>query len=298
MLLSAIDPALLFYKPEDWQSRKSHCFDRFVALVLHFRVTREYGQEIAVSRDLEGLIYKFFPWNADFRNIGELRDLRTFILNDMQRVEHIDTREARDVGIRPAGILCKYVEAQEIIDAWGKLLCGCVYRTDAGTRLQIGTWETPTVQRCNSVNLMVCSSEVEKDAQYNIPLVWDDDSWAVQLVREDWWPDLQRCVELEFKTNAGIKQYNKAREQPFPFKCSKTFMDSLNRFCNTRDLQRSLVEAVTKRVYGILNAGLGDEQIGNIRRFRVTDFWRVHYRIEDGHIVLLEFGPHDMGGLD
>ena len=59
----------------------------------------------------------------------------------------------------------------------------------------------------------------------------------------------------------------------------------------------SMIESLTKRVYGVFE-GLGDEQIErNKRRFRVTYFWRIHYRIEDDHMVLLAFGPHDMDGI-
>jgi hypothetical protein len=32
-----------------------------------------------------------------------------------------------------------------------------------------------------------------------------------------------------------------------------------------------------------------------MRRFRVTDFWRVHYYEEEGHLILEEFCRHDTG---
>jgi hypothetical protein len=297
MLLSALDPTLLFYKLEDWQARKTHCFDRFRALVLHFRVTREYGQQIAMTGNLEGLIYQFFPWNADFKNISELRDLRNFVLNDIQRVRRIDAKVAGDIDLRPTGIVCKYVEDPGVIAAWEELLHGCIDEISAGFDPQIATWDTLAVRQCDSMSLTIRDSEEEIDVQYDLPLVWDRDSWATQLVKQDWWPDLQRCVELEFRTNPGIRYHSMVREQAIAFKCSKRFLDSLKRSCNSIHLQHSLIEALTKKVYGIRNAGLGDEQIGNIGRFRVTDFWRVHYRVEGGQIVLLEFGPHDMDGI-
>jgi len=296
MLLSALDPALLFYKPEDWQARKTHCFDRFRALVLHFRATREYGQEIAMSGNLEGLIYQLFPWNADFKGISELRDLRNFVLNDMQRVKRIDINIAGDVDLSPAGIVCKYIEDPGVIAAWEELLNGCIDEISAGFDPQIATWDTPAVWQCDSMSFTIRDSE-EKDVQYDLPLVWDGDSWAIQLAKQDWWPDLQRCVELEFKTNFGIRNHPDARKQPIPFKCSERFQGSLQRFCQDDGLRRSLIESLTKRVYGV-SEGLGDEQIEHSkRRFRVTYFWRIHYRIEDDHIVLLEFGPHDMDGI-
>ena len=297
MLLSALDPALLFYKPEDWQARKAHCFDRFRALALHFRVTREYGQEIAMSGNLEALVYQFFPWNADFRNISELRDLRVLVLSDIQRVKRIEIKMAGDVELRPAGIACKYIEDPGVIAAWEELLCGCIDEISAGFGPQIATWDTPAVRQCDSMSLTICSSGKETDVQYDLPLVWNDDSWAAQLVKQDWWPDLQRCVELEFRTNPGIGSHPGARKQPIPFECSERFHRSLQRFCQDDGLRRSLIESLTKRVYGVFE-GLGDEQIErNKRRFRVTYFWRIHYRIEDDHIVLLAFGPHDMDGI-
>ena len=297
MLLSALDPALLFYKVEDWQDRKPHCFDRFRALALHFRVTREYGQKIAMSDTFDGLIWQFFPWNANFKNISELRDLRQVMFSLLQRVERINTKMVGALSLEPVGIVCKYVEVPEVIGAWEELLCGCVDETGARFDPQIATWETPAVRQCQSISLTIFDPEAETDTQYNLPLVWDDDSWATQLVKQYWWPDLQRCVELEFRTNPGIRSHSMAREQQIPFECSRKFRESLDQFCNDKQLQSSLVRALTKKVHGIHNAGLGDEQIGEIRRFRVTDFWRVHYRMEGNQLVLLEFGPHDIGGI-
>jgi hypothetical protein len=163
---------------------------------------------------------------------------------------------------------------------------------------QIATWETPAVHQYDSVSITISDPKSATDIQFDLPLVWDDDSWAVQLVKHDWWPDLQRCVELEFKSNPAIRSHSMVRKEPMSFKSSKRFRDSLDRFCSDKHLQRSLVEALTKKVYGIHDVGLGDERLGDIRRFRVTDFWRVHYRMEDDRLVLLEFGPHDIGRID
>jgi len=147
--------------------------------------------------------------------------------------------------------------------------------------------------------LTIHGSETEADSRvYHLPLVWDDDSWAIQLVTLEWWPDLSRCVELHFRTNPGMRHYPVAREQPIPFECTDAFWKSVDRFCRDKQKRRSLIEALTKRVYGILDASLGDEPFGEVRRFRVTDFWRVHYREEHDRLVLEEFGPHSMGGVD
>ena len=109
---------------------------------------------------------------------------------------------------------------------------------------------------------------------------------------------MQRCIELHFRTNPGMRDYAEARERPMPFECTDAFWRSVERFCQGEQLRRSLITALTKRAYGILDVSLGDESLGEIRRLRVTDFWRVHYREEGDRLVLEEFGPHSIGGVD
>ena len=71
-------------------------------------------------------------------------------------------------------------------------------------------------------------------------------------------------------------------------------MKSLDELCNS-STRKAFIKALSKKVYGIHDAGLKDESFKRVRRFRVTSFWRVHYRIVGGSIVLEEFGPHNMG---
>jgi hypothetical protein len=301
MLLSALDPALLIHNYEDWQAKAWHCFRRCEALTLHRRVVREYDQKIAMSYEFAGLIYQSFPWNGDFRGISELRDLRQFILQELEKAIYIDTQAAREASLQPRGIVCQYVEDPEVVDAWKELLCGCVDATVLNEfDPQIATWETASLhEHSRTMILTIHDSDAETAPRvYSLPLVWDDDSWALQLVTQKWWPDLQRCVELHFRTNPGMRYYPKVREQPILFECTDAFRKSVERFCKDEQLRRSLIEALAKRVYGILDASLGDESLGEVRRFRVTDFWRVHYHEEDDRLVLEEFGPHSIGGVD
>ena len=82
MLISVFDPALLFYRLSDWQHEEEHCFHRFEALAVHSQIMQEYGQRMAMSDDLESLIYSSFPWDAASQGIGKLRDLRNFMLQE------------------------------------------------------------------------------------------------------------------------------------------------------------------------------------------------------------------------
>jgi hypothetical protein len=302
MLLSLLDPALLIYKYEDWQVREVHCFDRFEALTLHRRIIREFDQKIAMSIDLAGLIYQFFPWSKNFSGIDELRDFRQFILEELQRADYIDSKIALEIDLQPNGIVSVHVEASEVLEAWKELLCGCVDESIL-TEFdpQIATWETEILRESSEpMMLTIHDSETKAETHiYKLPLVWDDNSWAMQLATQEWWPDLHRCVELHFRTNRAMRDYAEVREEPIPFETTNRFRSSVERYCNTdHHLRGALIAALTKKVYGILDAGLGDESFKGIRRFRVTDFWRVHYREDGNRIVLEQFGRHSIGGAN
>lgn len=295
MLISVLDAALIFYKLADWRHEEDHCFHRFEALALHSQTVQEYGQRIAMSDDLESLMYSSFPWDAASQGIGRLRDLMNFMLQDMQRAKYIvDTRVFAAIELEPAGVLCEHVEKPEIINAWEELLCSCMDAADPYESL-IATWDTPAVCECRSVNLTMHDLDIGSDGQYDIPLVWDDDSWAVQLAKQDWWPDLQRCVELKFKTR--YITHSMARKQPVPFECSSRFLRSLDQIRDDKQLQDDIVEALTKTVYGIHDTGLGYEIIRGTVRFRVTESRRVHGRMANGKLILEEFGGHRIDGI-
>jgi hypothetical protein len=251
---------------------------------------------IALSNTLAGLIYQ-----KNHRIISESRDFRQFILEELQRAYYIDTEIAGEVNLQPPGIICEHVETPEVIEAWKDLLGGCVDRVvSAQFDPQIATWETDALrEHSGAMVLTIHHSEAESGPQvYHLPLVWDDDSWATQLATQEWWPDLHRCVELHFRTHPAMRDFPGVREQPIPFEDTRAFQKSVDQYGKDEQLRRSLVEALTKRVYGILDASLGDEPLGRVRRFRVTRFWRVHYREEEGRIILEEFGPHSIGGVD
>lgn len=298
MLISILDPALLFYKLADWQNQEEHCYHRLGALALHSQTVQKYGQKMAMSDDLKDLMFRSFPWDGISQRIGGLHDLLNFMLHDLQTVaDTIVTKRVAAIELEPAGVICEHVEKQEIIDAWEELLCSCMDATDSYESL-IATWETLAVCKCKSVNLTIHNPDSRPDDQYDIPLVWDDDSWATQLVEQDWWPDLQKCVELEFKTNHGIRNHQEVREQPIPFEFGEEFYPSLDRFCTDDSLRRSLVEALTRKVYGIPVGRQRDKPIeGNKWRLWVTYSWRIHYRPEDDRIVFLKFGPHRIDGI-
>jgi len=256
---------------------------------------------MAMSNEFAALVQVAFPWNADFRAISELRDLREFMLQELQRAVYVDTRTAYECSLHPEGIVCRGIEDPEVTDTWKGLLNGCLdHAVLEKFEPQVATWEADSVTNHSEIAFVIGDNRKDQAIPpvYTFPLVWDQDSWAVRLVTQDWWPDLRRCVELHFRTHPGMRARPKALEQPIPFECAPRFWRTLERFCTGENLRARFIEALTKRVYGILDASLGEEPLGDFRRFRVTRSWRVHYRVENKYLVLEEFGPHSIGGVD
>ena len=104
---------------------------------------------------------------------------------------------------------------------------------------------------------------------------------------------MHKLADLYYQTNEGLRSHEGQYEEPLAISWTDGFTDSLDEFCQEPPLRRALVEAVTKLVHGILDPALGDEQIRDFRRCRVTEFWRVHYRRSQYGISLEQFGPHD-----
>lgn len=293
-LLVALDPALFIYRYEDWQTQVMHCLQRFEVLEMHRRVIHEYGQKMAMSDTLAALISQFFPWNS-YRSVPELRDLFQFVVMDLQKAHYVDIGDEHTVHFEPLGILYRHLEETSVIDAWEYMICACVDESVAAEfETLIATWQEHSVEEYPDAIMLTID---ESDAQVPLLLVWNDDAWSMQLVKQEWWPDLQRCVELYFKTNHALQAYHGVRQYPIPFTWSKEFESNIERYCEGEHLRQALIEAVAKRVYGVLDSSLGDEPFKKIRRFRVTDFWRVHYHEEQGKIILDEFGPHGIGGV-
>ena len=295
MLLSALDPALLVYKEEHWRTEQRHFLDRIGTLLMHRQTIKQLGLEMAVSADLVASVYELFPWNAEFKSISEFRDLRQFVLDELGRARYFQGSVPADrVSLQPGNLTCMYVEIDRVSNAWKELLYACAEEESSSeVDFQVATSET-AVNSANSRSIVVTVVEGSDSASHEIPLVWSKDSWALRINSQDSWPDLQRCVEFYFQANPGMQKYPQLREHPLPFDCTDNFWKSVNDLCQPR-MRQLLVKAIAKKVYGILDVKLHDEPLGRIRRFRVTDFWRVHYRQFDDRIVLEEFGEHDMG---
>lgn len=300
MLLTVLDPALLVYRYADWRVREDHCLRRFAALTLHRRMIREYGQKLAMSDGFAAVIQQCFPWNSDCQGVPELRDLRQFFFHELGRAHYVRTLFSGKADIEPQRVVCQLVEGDDVVACWVKLVCSCVIEAAASDfQPQIGTWDTSDARATSG---HVALTIVECDAggtaiAYHVPLVWDRDTWASQLATQDWWPDLHRCVEFYFAASPDMRQYRGTRREPLKFECTAAFCKSADRHCREdQSIRRALIKALTKKVHGIQDSGLGDERFRKVRRFRVTGDFRVHYLDEDGVLVLLEFGHHDVGG--
>lgn len=303
MILTVIDPALLTYDCGDLNSGRACCLERLEALTNHRAIIKKYDLRIAVSQSLTDFILSLFPWELTGNNM--LRDLREFIFNDLQkRADYVDTDESMEVEISPEGVLCQYSDCQDLVRAWGQVLVGCVSNSNAFQHTHtIATWDCPAIVPQIQLIIQAPSAYRTSEAghEYCIPLVWDYDSWAKQLIGQDWWPDLHRMVELTFITNGAIRNHAQATTTPMLFDCSNHFWESANDFCCDSGIRQSFVDTLTKLIHGIRDKGLGFEPVKSkpgIYRFKVTGAVRVHCHMEGKRLIIDEIGPHNIDGID
>ena len=284
----------LYTDSKTWEKRLPHWQSRTHALVIHRRAARLQNHRFGVTEAFVAKLYESFPWSSDFRHIGELQDLRQFIFQDLAKALYVDIPNSERLVLSPNDPTCRYVENLDIVCAWKALLHGCIEdEASLTSELCIATWESPSFSEAgDSMTLTVYDGTREND--YEIYLLWNDTCWIKRTDCLDAWPNLEECVNLYFMTNAAMQDYHGVRTSPVPFDCTDRFWSTTNDLCQPQ-MRLMLVKAIAKKVYGILDAGLRDEAVGNIRRFRVTRFWRIHYRELGGRIVLDEFGEHDMG---
>jgi len=302
MILTVIDPALLTYDCKDLDTGKSCCLERLEALTNHRVVIKKYNLRIAMSEAYANFILSQFPWKQSGNNA--LHDLREFILIDLQKkAYYMVTDEDEEVEISPKGVLCQYVDCQDLVCAWGQILIGCVREGNTTQYTSnIATWRCPSI--VSKIELIIVEPVISKTKKAGhkcfIPLVWDYDSWANQLITQDWWPDLNLMVELTYITNTAIRNHVHARASPMNFDCSEGFWQSANNHCCDDYTRRSFVEALTKLLYGVYDKGLSLEPVKSrpgVYRFRVTRSVRVHYHMEGGKLMIDAIGPHKLDSI-
>lgn len=106
--------------------------------------------------------------------------------------------------------------------------------------------------------------------------------------------ELNELVKAHFAVNPALNTCCDALVQPLEISYTSRFKKDLERYSDLH-IKKALLESLTKKVYDIKDKGLGDEEFKGHRRFRVTDYWRVNYKVGRDRIQLFEFGPHDIG---
>jgi len=298
MLINIFDPSLIVYRYEDWKNDTNYCFERIKSLILHRDILNRYKQEIAMSDELLGLIMQNFPWSH--ANIPEFRDVMLFMNMDMQKMRHgIDICLGQDklkIDVNPDDVVCQYI-GEDIVKEWRNLLYSCIKKGDSLFKNQIVTWDSYEARR-HAREIEIIIKEGKDLEKHDVPAIWNEDIWYKQLVTENWWPDLSKCIEICHKTHPGMKGYSGIREEPFNLECEESFWDMAGCCYEDDDIRREMIEALTKLVYGIRDEGLGFKPIGKHRyRFCVTIHYRVHCRFEEQSYVLEKFAPRE-GKID
>ena len=232
MFLSALDPALLIYELEDWVGNEAHCLSRLDALRMHRKMLREHEQPIVTTDDLDAILYGTFPLNPQYKNIAELYDVRRFIFEDLQRAHRVSPQLEKLVTLQPEGITCTHLvtaNGRQSLGGIASWMCGggdpkpaTPYKSLPGRKMHPG-------QLPETMTLTVTGES--ETATYLLPVVWDADSWLTQLAPLDAWPDFQRCVELCFLADPGMRSFERVRERPLPFEWTDRFEKSVGALC-------------------------------------------------------------------
>ena len=297
MLFSLLDPDLIIYEPDIWSSKEQQFWARIEALTLHRRFIRSNNLQIAISNELAAAVYDAFPWSETYRHIDDLRDLRQFVYEDLGRACYLACSEQDESEVEPEGATCHFVKNEATLDNWKSLLARCVEKeVSSESDFHIATIATSNAGPSHS--LRVTLRKENGSLSHQFPLISNENHWTDILASVDAWPDLAKCVEQYFLANPGMQRLQGIRNPPDHFACTDSFLRSVNRLCTSTNTRQALIKAIAKRVYGVLDPGLHDEFLtggGGTRRFRVTEFLRIHYRNVDGIIVLEQFGEHDIG---
>jgi hypothetical protein len=291
---ATIDPDLVIFAPSDWATGGGRFSERIDTLLFHRSLMIRFDLRLLLSSSYAALISESFPWEASASTIPELRDLRQFVFDDLSRALIAeDCRCHIEIGCLDGKVCCMnrtdaaYLAIQTTLHSTSNKLASIAslppsFRSSHPTSVEL----TPH-----------CAVIPEATGQRSFPIVYDEQSWATFLSGVDWWPDVARAVFVVFHANSSMRSYFAVRKTPLSVVVTEKFQKSVEHYCRNTALRYALIEAITKKCYGILDTGLGDESLGAIRRFRVTKFWRVHYSESSGAITLDEFGPHSIGGV-
>ena len=305
ILLAALDPDLVIYDPEDfdredWRQDTKHSALRLAALSLHRQMIKYYNLKIAITDQFWNSVSEHFPWNT--RDYAKTHDFRMFMFEELAKRQYkLEPANCQSISLNPAQIVCCYIDCENVVRTWEQLLVGFTENVDQSQfNLNIATWEKAIFisnLKPDVIKLEYCI-EGEDNKEYAFSVIYDDNSWYKRLAAHDWWPNLELMVGLHYKTNNAIQSYDGVREYPMKLVYDHTFTGSVYQYyCNVQ-IREPLIEALTKVVYGVHDAGLGLEKIGkHAYRFRVTDFWRVHCFIKQDQVTLNKFGQHRIDGV-
>ena len=288
MLLSAVDPSLLFYSANEWQTRSVSCLGRMTTLLMHCKYLRAHAVPMILSHNLAALLYESYPWT---RRVDGLRDLRRIVFETLGRAHYVMPDTPNSVSIIPNGLTASGVTDSRILDEWANLLAVSAGKRFCPDAIVLVATSEAAMARSKVEHLTIHADYEVGHLISWLPLVWNEESWAIQILCQNTWPDLSSCVEHYFRTH--LSDHPMANANSIGFTWTKRFWKSVEAHCDP-STRTAFIKSIAKRVYGICDASLGDEAFGPLRRFRVTDFWRVHYRDLGDSIILEEFGGHDI----
>jgi hypothetical protein len=282
---AVLDAAIVSYDEGGFAALDVETLDKLQSLVTHRGMLSDFEIPLLVTPEFIARLMEAFPWSTSQLH-PETRDCFRFLTEDLARARYLDPI----VPAPPAGNweFCHGV-APDLEEAWRSLLGAAAENCELSSgRCLVGSWGDACAEGETSL--------VVGDVIRTYSCASSRDEWYPWLSDIDWWPDVQRWVRIVFGADDSLRHHEMARDEPMAFVLEDGFIEAVETHQAHVQHRDALIRALTKRVYGILDHGLGDEQFQHHRRMRVTAYWRIHYRVDSGTIVFEEYGPHSMGG--
>lgn len=290
-----VDPSLVVYSDAEVLAGGGALDLRIESLLVHRDMRRKFGIGVVASREFLREVLMRFSWSLPTDRAPLLRDVRTFVLSELQRATLLPSDDLGPpvCSNLPRGYLLP--KEDTLRDAFLRLAfamgmsaqsigVGCAIGS------QVGDGPGFDARSCLRVRCPDTSP-----GEHPVPLVADKSSWYRFLRGFSWWPDIPRCVEVYANSEPGFLVARRSLREPRAFVLSRRFCNAAAARVKSADLQNGVIEALAKRIYGIVDAGLRDEPFEGGRRMRLSGGWRIHYHVEGARLLFDDVGPHSLG---
>ncbi len=232
-------------------------------------------------------------------------DLEKELLGQFKEVNKTESFEPKDIILKPALLEKRWPED---IRPLQKKLLGLAAACQAAQKPFLDCFQLATLPLETGTESVIVEADIyqppfplkyhrSSKIRQTIPFYKGENPQEEKALAQ--WPDLHQCMETFLRLDPTFLSNVKPSKPPLQFSFNSDFLAALKRYARDDHLKKAVIKAIAKKIYHKIDKGLGDEQVmaEDFRRFRVNDFWRIHYYHPEGkkEIILEELVPHNKG---